>query len=88
MSVFPQTSRLKSVRFLLYFFIPVAIALILGAAFDIKTRHQLSQTQQELAIEQERDIRSAKLASSISRDMTELQKMVTIALTSGLPLIQ
>ncbi len=83
MSVFPQTSRLKSVRFLLYFFIPVAIALILGAAFDIKTRHQLSQTQQELAIEQERDIRSAKLASSISRDMTELQKMVTIALTSA-----
>lgn len=75
-----QGSRIRSIRFLLYFFIPIAIALIGGAAFDIETRRQLSQTQQELAIDQERNLQSAKLASSISRDMTELQKMVTITL--------
>ncbi|WMW80701.1 response regulator [Undibacterium cyanobacteriorum] len=73
----------RSIRFLLYFFIPVAIALIAGAAFDIETRRQLSQTQQALAEDQEQDLQSAKLASSMGRDMTELQKMVTESLTQA-----
>jgi len=72
-----NTRNLKRIRFLLVFFLPVAFAIIAGTIFDNLTRSVLTETQESLALEQERDVSSAREATEISRQAFEVQKIVT-----------
>ncbi|MFC0349318.1 hybrid sensor histidine kinase/response regulator [Undibacterium danionis] len=72
-----NTRNLKRIRFLLVFFLPVAFAVIAGTIFDNLTRSVLTETQESLALEQERDVSSAREATEISRQAFEVQKIVT-----------
>ncbi|MBR7799830.1 hybrid sensor histidine kinase/response regulator [Undibacterium fentianense] len=70
-------------RFLLYFFIPVALAIVAGTIFDNVTRSVLTTVQQDLAVDLEQDVGSAREATAISRQAVEVQKMVTQSLAQA-----
>jgi signal transduction histidine kinase/DNA-binding response OmpR family regulator len=77
-----HSSRLLRIRFLLYFFVPVALALAAGAVFDNLARAQLRQAQEAMAVEVEveNDARSASEAADISRALLGIQQRVNQAL--------
>jgi PAS domain S-box-containing protein len=81
--VFKQGSRLRRFHFLLYFFVPVALALTAGAVFDSMARTYLSQAQETMSMEVERDARSASEAADISRQLLDIQQRVNLALNEA-----
>ena len=51
MNFFFHSVRLLRVRFMLYFFVPVALALTVGAIFDNMARAHLSHEQEAMSLE-------------------------------------
>ena len=60
-------SKLRRIRFLLYFFVPVAVALGCGALFDHWAQTTLRQAQETMSAEVDADAHSASDAADISR---------------------
>jgi len=73
-------SNLRRIRFLLYFFVPVALALGCGAVFDNWAQSTLRQAQESMAAEVDSDARSASEAADISRSVLLIQQRVSLAL--------
>jgi signal transduction histidine kinase/CheY-like chemotaxis protein len=76
-------SRLLRIRFLLYFFVPVALALTAGAVFDNQARAYLRQKQEAMALEVESDARTASEAADISRQLLDIQQRVSETLNEA-----
>ena len=72
--------QVRRFRFLLYFFVPVALALSVGWMFDLWAQSQLRQTQISMAQELERDIDAASQSADISLQLLKVQQRVTAAL--------
>ncbi|MEY4756553.1 MAG: hypothetical protein RJA34_1451 [Pseudomonadota bacterium] len=75
--------RLQRVRFLVLFFLPVAIALTAGALFDYFAQRQLREAQDRATAEQVKDSLAASEAASISRELLKVQQRVTQALEAA-----
>jgi len=67
-------------RFLLLFFLPVALALLLGIAVNLIAEHQVQQARDRLEQTQQLDLQAASEASSISLQSLVLQHDLTDAL--------
>jgi PAS domain S-box-containing protein len=76
-------SRLRRIHFLLYFFVPVAMALTAGAVFDHLAQRQLRQVQETMSQEVDNDARSAAEATNLSRALLDVQQRVTQALNEA-----
>ena len=72
-----HTQRL---RFLLLFFLPVALALLLGVAVNVIAEYQVEQARDQLKQTQQLDLQAASEASSISLQSLMLQHDLTDAL--------
>ena len=67
-------------RFLLYFFVPVALALAAGATFDHLAQARLRQAQNQMSAEVDNDARTASESAGIGRQLLEIHLRVTRAL--------
>ena len=76
-------SRLRRIQFLLYFFVPVALALAAGAVFDHLAQSHLRQIQESMSQEVDSDIQSAAEAAGVSRELLDVQQRVTQALNEA-----
>ena len=77
------SKRLRRYRFLLYFFVPVALALTTGALFDYYAQKTLRQAQQDVALQQDEDLREAQEAAAINLQLLDVQRQVTKALSAS-----
>ncbi|MFM1907508.1 MAG: hypothetical protein RLZZ591_1185 [Pseudomonadota bacterium] len=75
--------RLQGVRFLVLFFLPVAITLTAGALFDYYAQRQLREAQERANVEQAKDSLAASEAAAISRELLKVQQRVTQALEAA-----
>jgi len=81
-----QTSDLRSLRrfrFLLYFFVPVALALTIGVLFDYLVQSKLRNAQEAAFLAQSDDVATATSVADISRSLLQIQQQVTQALSSA-----
>jgi two-component system sensor histidine kinase/response regulator len=76
-------SRLARIRFLLYFFVPVAMALGCGAMFDLWAQRTLRQAQERMSASVDADARSATEAADISRRLLVIHQRVNRTLTEA-----
>jgi two-component system sensor histidine kinase/response regulator len=75
--------RIRRFRFLLYFFVPVALALTTGAVFDYQAQRMLTEAQLKAALDQDKDLRASSEAAAINLQLLEVQRQVTHALSAS-----
>ncbi|TXH88550.1 MAG: response regulator [Rhodoferax sp.] len=73
----------RRIRFLLYYFVPVALAVSVGAMFDYFVQSTLRQAQVSTAKEQSADLVVVSEISSINRQLLEIQLTVNSALNQA-----
>ena len=76
-------SKLRRIRFLLYFFVPVALAFACGTVFDHWAQSTLRHAQESMSNEVDADARSASEAADISRSLLLVQQRVSSALSEA-----
>mgnify|MGYP005805337911 CR=1 FL=1 len=80
---FVDLNRLRRVRFLLYFFLPVALALTAGAVFDYVAQSKLRAAQEAASRAQTERLLESVEAAAISKQLLEIQLGVSQALTAA-----
>jgi len=83
MKLITSRSNLRRIRFLLYFFVPVALALTAGTIFDTLAQYRLRSAQETMSFEVETNVRWASKAADVSRKLLEIQQRVSLALTES-----
>ncbi len=76
-------SNIKRARFLLLFFVPVALALLCGTALNFLIENKLRETQAALDQEQTKYLKTAAEASTISLQSLLVQRDLTLALSQA-----
>ncbi len=76
-------SKLRRIRFLLYLFVPVALAFTCGTIFDHWAQSMLRQAQETMSAEVDADARSAAEAADISRSLLLIQQRVSMVLSEA-----
>ncbi|MFZ3220689.1 MAG: response regulator, partial [Rhodoferax sp.] len=76
-------NRLRRIRFLLYFFLPVALALTAGAVFDYVAQSKLRAAQAAAERTQTEHLLESVEAAAISKQLLEIQLSVSQALTAA-----
>ena len=76
-------SKLRRIRFLLYLFVPVALAFTCGTIFDHWAQSTLRQAQESMSAEVDADARSAAEAADISRSLLLIQQRVSMVLSEA-----
>ncbi|HEX5372595.1 MAG TPA: response regulator [Aquabacterium sp.] len=78
-----QLRQIKRIRFLLLFFVPVAVALLAGSLFIFGSQWQLRTQQQAINQQQRLDLQSATEAIDLSQDVMAVQQEVVQAVDSA-----
>ena len=78
-----ELSQTKRTRFLLLFFVPVALALICGTALNFLIEYKLRQERAGLDQEQKTHLQTATEASAISLQSMLVQHDLTVALSQA-----
>ena len=76
MNTWLSPSFVKRLRFVLILFVPVALALSVGAGFNYLATQHLRKLQAQIGLELAVDLKLASEASRISHDMGQIQKTV------------